>query len=310
MKTRLFILSISLLVMAAGMQASDNTIKGNKNVTTRTISITDYDEISIAGNMTFEYEQSDAAPFLSIMMDENLFEHLKVEVKDRKLSIGPKAKNPFSNSYNLKPTVFKIKSNSKDLKKLNTAGSGKFTILSPLHTGKLDVSLAGSGAVELKKEVTGDEIKINTAGSGRIETAGAITVKEANINVAGSGDVRLHQSVSGNKLKLSLAGSGKLTADNINAESLQCSVAGSGSVRIEGKVKEANYSVAGSGKIQAFGCKADRVKASRTGSGDIELYAEDELNANTMGSGSISYKGNPGSVRKSPAGSGSIKQVQ
>jgi hypothetical protein len=310
MKTKLFILSISLLVMAAGMQASDKTIKGDKNVVTRTISITDYDEISIAGSMTFEYVQSDAAPFLSIMTDENLFEYLKVEVKDKRLIIGPKQRNSFNNSYNLKHTVFKIKSNSKDLRKLNTAGSGRFTVLSPLRVGELNVNLAGSGAFELKEGATGDRIRINAAGSGSVEVAGAITVREADINVAGSGAVHLPQSITGDRLKLNLAGSGKLTADHINAESLQCRVAGSGSARIEGKAGEAEYSVAGSGKIQAYGCKADRVKAGRTGSGDIELYAGEELSASTMGSGSISYKGNPASVRKSPAGSRSIRQVQ
>ncbi|MDR1646396.1 MAG: DUF2807 domain-containing protein [Tannerellaceae bacterium] len=288
MKTKVFLLSISLLV-AAGAYASDNTIKGNKKVTTRAISINDYDEISIAGSMTFEYEQSDAAPFLNITTDENLFEYIRAEVKDRKLIIGPKAREFSGSSYNLQPSVFKIKSNSRGLEKLNSAGSGSFIVLSPLRVGKLDINLAGSGSVELKKELTGEEVKINTAGSGSVEASGVITVKAISLHVAGSGEVNV---------------------DNINVETLQCNTAGSGSVRIEGRAREASYNVAGSGSIRAFGCKAGRVNVSQIGSGRIEVFAEDELTASKMGSGSISYKGNPSAVKKTPDRSRSIRQVQ
>ncbi|MDR1938709.1 MAG: DUF2807 domain-containing protein [Tannerellaceae bacterium] len=312
MKTKAFLFLIGMLALAAGVQGSDRTVKGNGEVITRTINITDYDEISVAGSMNFEYEQSDAAPFLSITVDENIFEYVRAEVKNGKLSVGPKTERDGwnGNSYNLQPTVFKVKSNSRNFKALQKAGSGNFIVLSPLHIGALQIKTAGSGNVELKQTVTGDELKVSLAGSGNVEANGAIAVKEVNISVAGSGKAILGKAVSGRELKLSLAGSGEVDAGGIDVESLNCSMSSSGKIKVEGSAKDASYSLAGSGSIKAFDCKAARVKASLTGSGRIETYAVEALSASAMGSGNISYKGNPASLNESTTGSSSVRQAR
>ena len=48
---------------------------------TREIKISDYDEITFVGSADFEYEQSDKAPYLSVTIDENLFDYLVTEVE-------------------------------------------------------------------------------------------------------------------------------------------------------------------------------------------------------------------------------------
>ncbi|MDR1918749.1 MAG: DUF2807 domain-containing protein [Tannerellaceae bacterium] len=289
MKTKASLFLIGLLALATGLHANDHTIKGNGKVTTRTIQISDYDEISLAGSMDFEYEQSDAAPFLSITVDENIFEYLRAEVKNGELIIGSKQEANRGNGYSLQPTVFRVKSNSRNFKTLKQAGSGSFVVLSPLRVGALQLHTAGSGNVELKQALTGDELKINLAGSGNVTAKGTVKVKEAH---------------------LSLSGSGQVKTSGIEVESLHCSLSSSGGIRVEGSAQEANYSLAGSGSIKAYDCKATRVKASLTGSGRIETHAVESLSANTMGSGSITYKGSPTSVKENTTGSGSIRQAR
>jgi hypothetical protein len=158
MKTKVFVLLTGLLTLTACMAA--NKVKGNGNVIARTISITDYEEIELAGSMTFEYEQSDAAPFLSITTDENIFQYLRAEVKGKKLSIERKNSN---DGYDLQPTVYKVKSNSRNLKKLDKAGSGRFIVLSPLNVARLHINLAGSGTMDITKDITCEEVKVNVS---------------------------------------------------------------------------------------------------------------------------------------------------
>jgi hypothetical protein len=277
-----------LTLSAATVQASDQTIQGTGKVTTRTINITDYSAISLSGSMHFEYEQSNAAPFLSITVDENLFEYIRAEVKSGELIIAPKSEQENGSSYNLQPTVYKIKSNSKDLIKLSKAGSGNFFAKSALKISTLDIEQAGSGNVELEKEVTGNTLKVNAAGSGNFQAPGKIQTTN---------------------LLLELAGSGGIITKEVDLQSLKCSLAGSGSLTLLGRASKASYNLAGSGKIKALECKAEQASADLAGSGRIEVFATQKLTANCMGSGSIAYKGNPADIQKEKAGSGSIKAV-
>jgi hypothetical protein len=309
MKKKLSILLICLLTVTAALQAANKTIKGDGKVNTHTISISEYNQIEIAGQMTFEYEQSTAAPFLSITVDDNVFEYIKAEVKGNKLSIGPKSEREdgMGDSYNLQPTVYKVKSNSRELVKLNKAGSGAFLVGSPLKINDLDVSLAGSGSVVFQKEVTGSNLKASVAGSGSLEALDGVHVENSSISLAGSGKVKLTKQISGDNLKLSVAGSGNLDVNNINVKSFNGNMASSGNAKIAGSAIEASYNLAGSGTFKAYDLKADKVKANLTGSGRIEVYASSELNASTMGSGSILYKGSPSKVSENSVGSSSVK---
>ncbi|MDR1344256.1 MAG: DUF2807 domain-containing protein [Tannerellaceae bacterium] len=284
MNTKAFILLTGLLVLAAGLEAQ--TVKGNGKVVTRTVNITDYDRIVVTGSATFEYEQSDAAPFLSITMDENLFEYIRADVEGRKLTIGPKKEMRHRNGYS--PTVYKIKSNSKGLKDLSKSGSSDFIVTGALRLGELNINSSGSGDIEFAKEVSGKEMRINLSGSGNIRTKGGVVLEEMNVN---------------------LAGSGKINAGKMKVESFHCSVAGSGRAEIDGSAGKAYFSVAGSGSVKGFDLKAQQVSASVTGSGRIELFAVDELTATSFGSGSISYRGAPRSISKESGGSGSIRQA-
>ena len=51
---------------------AQNTIKGDGNIITKEISISDYDEISYVGKVNIKYEQSNASPFFKITIDENI----------------------------------------------------------------------------------------------------------------------------------------------------------------------------------------------------------------------------------------------
>ena len=253
MKTRVSLFIFCIQMVAVCGFAADKRIDGNGNPETREIKISDYDEITLVGSADFEYEQSDKAPYLSVTIDENLFDYLVTEVEGGTLKIYPKSiKKGFNNnSYDLRPTVYKIKSNSKELKELNTVGSGSFIISKPTKVNRMEINMAGSGNVELRGPV------------------------------------------KGYKLECNMAGSGNIIAKDIQLDNLSCSLASSGEIEVIGTVDRASFNVAGSGEIKAFDCQARKAECNIASSGEISVYATQILDANIVGSGEIHYKGDP-----------------
>lgn len=269
MKTKVFLFLTCLLIAWTGSVATAKTVDGNGNVITKEISISDYNEISAAGVWEFVYEQSDAAPYLKITIDENLFPLLQAEVDGKELKIGPKRVNGnrlTGNTYNLNPTAFKVVTNSREIKELNVASSGNFIIAGPIDINKLEVNMAGSGKVLIEKRV------------------------------------------KGNKLEINMAGSGDVIASDVDLSSAECSMAGSGFIQLGGKADRAEYNQAGSGGIKAFDCFVTKAECNISGSGTVQANAREHIEANIVGSGKVYYKGDP-TTSKSIIGSGKLKKV-
>lgn len=303
------ILGVLLFATATIFSAhAADPIKGNGKVVTKTVDISDYNEVSAYGSMTFEYEASDKAPYFEVTIDENLFSYLKIEVKGGKLEVGPKQINEGGNwggnSYNLRPTVFRIKSNSKGLKDINFAGSGRFIANSPLKAASFKANMAGSGRLELKQLLTADNVKINMAGSGSTNLS-EVLAEDMDFNMAGSGSLTISKKVKGEKVNLNMAGSGKLSASGVEVQKANCELSSSGNLIVAGIAPEVNCNLAGSGAIQAYNLKGVKGSANISGSGRIELSVSDGLTANVIGSGRVLYKGNP-SVTSTKSGSGSV----
>ena len=108
---------------------------------------------------------------------------------------------------------------------------------------------------------------------------------------------------------LAIAGSGDITAPAIHGEALKVSIAGSGDIRVGGKVAGLNASIAGSGDIRASELDAQKVKVTIAGSGDAVVRASQSLTVNVSGSGDVRYYGDP-TVEKSIMGSGSVRRAK
>jgi hypothetical protein len=107
---------------------------------------------------------------------------------------------------------------------------------------------------------------------------------------------------------LAVAGSGDITAPSITGGALTVSIAGSGDVRVGGKVEGLTASIAGSGDIRASDLDAQKVKVTIAGSGDATVRARQALTVNVSGSGDVRYYGDP-TVEKSIMGSGSVRRA-
>lgn len=244
----------ALLIAAAPMltlascnisyNTSGNTVKASKNYVTKEIKIEPYTHIKLTGSPDVVFSQKPGNPHLEIHTSDNIVDLLDIHVEGETLYIG--FKKGVSVSYN----ELTIHTSSPNLNQVSVTGSGEVEITDKLNTEELTLRVTGSGDIFAEQT----------------------TCNQCHLSVTGSGDISLQ----------------KLTANTVRA-----SVTGSGDITLQGNAQNALYEVAGSGDLSATELRTKNVTAKVTGSGDIRCHASEELKAHVTGSGDIGYKGNP-----------------
>lgn len=239
MKTTIYTLAIALILVSFH-SCNFRSIRGNGNIVNNEIAISDYDAIKFSGGATLIYEQkADTTPYLRIEIDENLFPLLEVDTKDNTLIIKKKDKT------NISPTKYEIYTNSKELNSISASGSIK---------------------AHIKGKLTGDKFTFNVSGSGGIK------------------------------------------CDSLIVNSITSRVSGSGDINLTGKTGTMDNAISGSGKVIASEMHADTVYCTVSGSGNFQVYAEEYLKVNVSGSGNVKYKGDP-KIDQSISGSGKVVRM-
>ena len=132
MKTKGLFLFALLFGLLLNVHAADN-VSGNGKLTTKSITIDDFNEVRIDGLMDFNYQQSDDANNLEITLDENLHQYIKIDINNRVLVVGFDKKVKVN-----KLTKFIVKSNSKWLKKVRVSGNANFMVNTKLEGDELE----------------------------------------------------------------------------------------------------------------------------------------------------------------------------
>ena len=280
MKTKL--VAVIALIFCAFM-AEASKVEGNGNIITKEISVDNYSEIELGGNIeysgnnfwgnrsnkkfpVFKYTHGRSAS-LKITIDENLFPLLSIKSNNGRLAIR------IQNGTRIKPTQYVIEGSSKTLKYLKTSGPMDF------------------------------------------EAQNAFSEDQLEIKISGSSDVKFPHNVKLRLGEFSVSGSGDLVFADLDCKNLTSKVSGSGDITLKGKADETYCKVhdyrelsekAGSGDIKAYDLSVNDLSCSVSGSGDARVYAKDNMNLSVSGSGDIRYKG-PANVNKSKSGSGSIQ---
>lgn len=173
----------------------------------------------------------------SLVLEGDDLDDIKTEVSNGKLRI--KNKNSGWNWHRERVDVYIT---VRDLEGISLSGSGKVIGENTFKTGDLELSVSGSGEMEL--DIESDDVESGISGSGEIELTGM---------------ARTHH--------VSISGSGKLRADDLRVETYNIHISGSGSCRIYAS-KEIDASVSGSGSIYYKG-DPDKVYSKASGSGKL-----------------------------------------
>ena len=244
MKRTKFILCalIGLFVGTSSLWAVDH-VKGNGNLTSKKISIEDFNAIRFDGVIDFNYVQSEAPATIEVTVDQNLHDYVNIEIKDRVLQIG------FKGAKVDHFTKFIVKTNSKWLNEVKVSGNGNFMLNSEYTGDEMTIKANANSLVQLKNKVTVgkevDKLECDIDGSGSI-TLKKGTAKEGDFGIVSSGD---------------------LHALGIEIPRIECSVTGNGLAELR-PTKNLKANVIGKGKIRYKGPTA--VEQRVIGKGTIE----------------------------------------
>ena len=104
---------------------------------------------------------------------------------------------------------------------------------------------------------------------------------------------------------VSISGSGDITVTNIDAESFDAEISGSGRIEPRGTTAELNVGISGSGDFEGEGLAAAIGSVRVSGSGNAVVNVSEDLDVTISGSGDVQYTGNP-SLTSSVSGSGDV----
>jgi Putative auto-transporter adhesin, head GIN domain len=109
--------------------------------------------------------------------------------------------------------------------------------------------------------------------------------------------------------KFSIAGHGNLALQKLDQPMLKVSIAGSGSIKADGKVEHADLHIAGSGDID-MGQVATQVSTVHiAGSGSTDIAPSEDAEIHIAGSGDVNLHTNPKQLETHIAGSGRIHHM-
>jgi hypothetical protein len=191
-------------------------------------------------------------------------------------------------------------------------GSGNLTSETRNVSGFSAVSLAGSGNVEVafgpnETVIVEAEDNILPVIETVVEKGVLVIRTKPNYNIQATKPIQIYitmKSLDG----VSISGSGNITVSDLNTNSFSVAMPGSGNITVGGTANNVNIALAGSGNILCENLKAKDATVTLNGSGNITVNASESLDASIKGSGDIHYSGNPTTVNKSVAGSGSIHE--
>lgn len=109
--------------------------------------------------------------------------------------------------------------------------------------------------------------------------------------------------------KFGIAGSGNLVLQNLNQERLKVGIAGSGSIKADGKVEHAEIHIAGSGEADLAHVTSQISEVHIAGSGSTDIAPTDEADIHIAGSGDVNLHSNPRKLETHIAGSGHIHNI-
>jgi hypothetical protein len=248
-------------------------IKGNGNIMKQGRELSSFSKIEVLGSADVIIRQGDQTT-VEVHADENLMENLITEVKNDRLVIRTEGSIRSYKKFEVHVTMIRLDG----------------------------ISIAGSGDVMSAGTISGSDLEISINGSGDVDME--LDYKNLSTSINGSGDVKV-SGVTGD-FDLAVMGSGDFSATNLRLDDCKIKVMGSGDVKLYGKAVSVNVEVAASGDINLHNLTADDVEVKSYGSGDVIVTVAGDLKVRLMGSGDLTYRGEPLSVDVSSLGSGSV----
>ena len=108
------------------------------------------------------------------------------------------------------------------------------------------------------------------------------------------------------RLEVNGASTGEIAG--LKGDKLALALNGASTLRIEGEVGELDVTASGASSINAEGLKAENADANASGASKITVNAAGDLKAEASGASSVTYIGDPRSLKQNSSGASSVKK--
>jgi hypothetical protein len=117
-------------------------------------------------------------------------------------------------------------------------------------------------------------------------------------------------SLPGREFKaFAVLGSGALSLRKLDQQTLKVTIAGSGSVKAQGRVVDADLDIAGSGNADMGEVAAATAKVQIAGSGNADIAPHEEADIHIVGSGNVNLHTSPARMETHIMGSGRVRNI-
>lgn len=253
MKKRNRVLTAGIIILAVvmGMTSCMSACKSSTILSGPTVSedrhLNGFEEIEINGSPRVCYVQADS---FSVRVEgpQEAVEDILTEVHDKTLAIRNRGKINLVNISYGNDDELVVYVASPDLTGIRLNGSGDFEAKGRIDSDRMDVTLRGSGDIEIK-DIICDRCELQLIGSGDVSIGNLDAIAVA-ATLVGSGDVSLGLT-NVKDTQLSLKGSGDIDANfKEGCGSVDCELRGSGDISLNGAVKKFTQQKSGSGEIE------------------------------------------------------------
>ncbi|WP_456086616.1 GIN domain-containing protein [Parabacteroides sp.] len=238
-KTIFLYIFAPLFFLAATATAEEfKTIKGNGDIVTKDIPISEYTQLKISDNIekpVFNYSQKEGqASSVRLTIDSNLLPHLEIKAQKGSLVIHTK------NGERLQPTRLIVDAQSARLIKAHIDGAFRFTFRTGLNAKNLKLTAEGMSDVRSNKPIrVGENCKMKASDAGRLK-ATDLQCSHLNVVITDCGMLDLKGEAQNGKYKVGDAGG--LKAYGFVTEELDFRVDGAGKGEVHVTVLEGDVS--------------------------------------------------------------------
>ncbi|UYW02442.1 DUF2807 domain-containing protein [Flavobacterium agricola] len=228
---------ICLFISISTSAIAQKKINGNGQVQTETRKTNAYESIKLIGSSNVTLVHGTVGE-LTVTAESNILNYLETYVENNELVIRLKPNHNFNTTKGVQVVV-----PAQKISQVTLTGSGKIaTKNTTLQAKKINLSLSGSGDMELAIEAEAVQAQVN--GSGDMALNGK--TQDLNAAVKGSGDIDASK-LKAATAKLEVFGSGDIKAQANNE--VNAAIIGSGDIHVTGKPQKVNQNVKGSGSV-------------------------------------------------------------
>ncbi len=229
---------LTTILLVAAVSGAQEKIKGNGNMTQKTVSTAAYDQVNVSGFFDVNLIAGSEGK-ITVEGESNIIEFIECKVDGNSLTIGVEKGKRISPSAGKSITVTVP---FESLNEVTLAGSGDVNSKSTIKSADFTTTLSGSGDVKLS--IDAKQVNAKVTGSGNMTLKG--NSGDLICGVTGSGDLDAF-GLDSNNADATVTGSGNC---KVNCSGfLQAKVTGSGDIDYKGEPKKKDTKVHGSGAI-------------------------------------------------------------